>query len=716
MFNGTNMPGSTSSSLGLSNVQSNNSGGYCVVVTNSAGSVTSFVASLTVLTPPSITLQPNDQTVVTGTNVTFQGAAAGSAPIHYQWLFGGSALSGQTVTPLSLTNVQAAQAGNYSFIVTNSAGAATSSVAHLTVLIPPAITSQPTNQSVIVGGAVSFQASASGTSPLTYQWCFNATNAIGTDTNILTLQSAQVSDSGGYSLVVSNSAGSITSLVASLTVGTPPGVSQQPANQVIVQGQTATFNLAVTGDAPLTYQWRFNSTPLAGGTSSGYSVTGATTANAGNYDAIITNAYGAITTQVAQLTVLVPPSLSNQPSNQIVVVGSNALFQAVATGSSPLHYQWWFNNTNAVGGNTNGLVLSNVQTSQAGGYSLVVTNSAGSITSVVANLTVGTPPAVVSGPNNLTVIQGQGATFSLNVTGDAPLNYQWRFNGAPVGGATASSYTIPGVTSSNAGNYDAVVSNSYGSATSAVALLTVILPPVITSQPTNQTVTVGTNVSFQVGSSGTAPFAFQWWFNGTNAVGANTNVLTLANVQSSQAGAYYVTITNAAGSITSSVAQLIVLLPPSIVNPPTNQTTVLGGNVGFNATATGSAPLAYQWSFNGAALAGATTSNLSLTNVLAGQTGTYSLVVSNAAGSATAYAQLKVLVPPVLQSPVLTGSKISVSFSSLATLNYQLEYKDSLQDPTWTPVTFWQAGTGGVLVLQDTNSVSASRFYRVSCQ
>jgi hypothetical protein len=675
------------------------------------------LASLTVLIPPSITAQPGDQTTTVGSNVTFLASASGSLPLTYQWWFGGGALSGQTANSLVLTNVQLNQAGPYQIVASNAAGSATSAVARLTVQVPPGIISQPTNQFVALGSNAVFQVSASGSAPLSYQWWFNATNSVGGDTNVLSLLNLQLGQAGNYCVVVTNAAGAVTSVVATLTVGISAAVTQNPSSLVIAQGQVAGFTVGASGTAPLNYQWRFNGTALNSATASSLNIGSVTLAQAGNYDVVVGNSYGSATSLVAQLTVLVPPSISTQPTNQSVATGGNASFQATATGTSPLAYQWWFNQTNAVGGDTNVLTISNAQVNQAGNYTVVITNVAGAITSIVAGLTVGIPPAVTQNPVSLVIAQGQDANFAVVVSGDAPVQYQWRVNGTALAGATTSSYTIAGVDPSQAGGYDVLVNNSFGALTSAVAQLTVIVPPTMTSQPISQTVVAGSGVTFQAAVSGSQPVQYQWWFNVTNAVGGSTNVLALANAQPDMAGAYTLVATNLAGATTSAVAQLTVIVPPAILTQPTNSTILAGGTADFVASATGSGPLIYQWSFNGTVLAGARTNELRLTNVQASQAGSYVLLVTNLSGSATsAAAQLKVLVAPSASAPVLTSSGVSISVETVLGLNYLLEYKNELQDPGWTAATTWLPGTGGIVVLQDTNSTSSSRFYRIRGQ
>ncbi|HZR18798.1 MAG TPA: immunoglobulin domain-containing protein [Verrucomicrobiae bacterium] len=172
---------------------------------------------------PTITGQPTNQTVVAGANAAFLLSAAGTAPLSYQWQFNGAALPNGTNSALTLNNIQPGQAGAYQAIVSNSAGSVTSAVAQLTVLVPPSIVSQPASQTVSVGGTATFQVAANGSTPLNYQWLFNGTALTRATSTSLTLNNVQSSQAGGYSALVSNSAGSVTTAVAQLTV-----VAQSP--------------------------------------------------------------------------------------------------------------------------------------------------------------------------------------------------------------------------------------------------------------------------------------------------------------------------------------------------------------------------------------------------------------------------------------------------------------------------------------------------------
>src|SRR5262249_7539885 len=134
--------GQVNSSLVLGNVQTNQTGSYYAIVSNGFGYATSSPALLMVLpNPPVITLQPKNATVYQGGNVTFSVQHSGAAPFTYQWFLGSTPLNGKTSPVLALTNIQFAQAGNYSAIVSNQYGFAVSSNALLTVLpTPPCVT------------------------------------------------------------------------------------------------------------------------------------------------------------------------------------------------------------------------------------------------------------------------------------------------------------------------------------------------------------------------------------------------------------------------------------------------------------------------------------------------------------------------------------------------------------------------------------------------
>lgn len=182
-------------------------------------------------------------------------------------------------------------------------------------------------------------------------------------------------------------------------------------------------------------------------------------------------------------------------------------------------------------------------------------------------------PVVGASPQSQSVCPGSTVNFSLTMNGAGPFSYQWRKTSVALAGATASSLALVGVTNGNAGNYDVVVTNVSGATTSGVAVLTVKIPPGITTPPTNQTVNLGANVGFTLLATGTAPLSYQWRKGGVPIVNATGTAFNLSNVTVGDAGEYNVSVTNDCGAVTSALASLTVNLPV----PPVLWNTFTGG-------------------------------------------------------------------------------------------------------------------------------------------
>ncbi len=288
--NGASIAGATSASYTTPTTTTSDSGStFAVVVTNTAGTVTSAVATLTVNpapVAPTITTPPANQTVTAGQTAAFTVVAAGTAPLSYQWQKNGVAISGATsssyTTPATTSSDNGAQ---FTVVVSNTAGSVTSNAATLTVNaapVAPSITTQPTSQTVTAGQATSFSVAATGTAPLSYQWQKNGANIAGATTASYTTPATTTSDGGStFRVVVTNSAGTVTSAAATLTVNAAPvapSITTQPTSQTVTAGQAASFSVAATGTAPLSYQWQKNAVAISGATSSSYT-TPATTSS-----------------------------------------------------------------------------------------------------------------------------------------------------------------------------------------------------------------------------------------------------------------------------------------------------------------------------------------------------------------------------------------------------------------------------------------------------
>jgi hypothetical protein len=152
-------------------------------------------------------------------------------------------------------------------------------------------------------------------------------------------------------------------------------------------------------------------------------------------------------------------------------------------------------------------------------------------------------------------------SFTAAASGTAPLSYQWYKDGALLFGATTTSLTRTNVALADAGGYTLRVANSYGSATSSVATLTVLAPPVIVNQPMNTNVAIGSSLTLCVGvtNQGNGPFFYQWRRNGLNLTGATNACLTIPSVGLASGGTYTVVVRNAVDAVTSQPATVVIL-------------------------------------------------------------------------------------------------------------------------------------------------------------
>ena len=178
------------------------------------------------LQAPRFTTQPQSLTALPGDTVTLSADASGSAPINYQWYRNGGAVAQATHPDLTLASLDASKAGNYFVVAANAAGRATSFVAVVTLIVPPAppvIVQHPVSQTVALGASVSFAVAATGTGPFNYQWRKNSAPIPGASAATFSIASVLVSDAAEYTVTVSNPGGNSTSQPATLTVNTLGG-------------------------------------------------------------------------------------------------------------------------------------------------------------------------------------------------------------------------------------------------------------------------------------------------------------------------------------------------------------------------------------------------------------------------------------------------------------------------------------------------------------
>jgi hypothetical protein len=643
-FNSNDILNATNSTLSLTNIQQSAAGSYSVVVSNSGGSTPSGTATLTV-TPasPTFLVQPIASRIQgKGTSASFSASAIGTDPISYQWKFNGSDIPGATGTTYTRSNLTTSDTGIYTLVASNSVGISSSSNSVLTVTNEaPIITLAPQPQTVNAGTSVSFSVAATGAEPKSYQWRLNGNPISNANAASYTVVNAQQNVAGNYSVAVSNFDGTTISDDALLTViDTAPVILSQPvASQTIGSGFSASFSVTTRGSDIRYYQWQFNGVDIPGATLANYTRNSAQISHSGDYQVIVTNSFGAVTSSISVLTVTNSgPVIVSQPQSQTNDAGTVAIFSVAAQGAS-LSYQWRLEGTNLPGATSASYTNFNAQQFNAGNYSVVITNFEGTATSDNALLTVidRAPSITVQPIASQTVFAGGNPTFSVSTLGSDPRNYQWRFNGTDIPGATLATYTRNNAQAGDSGNYVVVVTNSFGVVTSAVSQLTVIPPPpTIVQQPQGRAVPAGSNITFTVVASSQIPVTYQWKFNSVAIPGATESSFTRLNAQTIHSGNYSVVISNASGFVTSDNAFLNVTnSKPIIVQQPVARSVVAGNSATFSVEAIGSDPRTYQWRFNNSNIPGATNSSLTIFDAQSANQGNYSVVINNSFGSVT---------------------------------------------------------------------------------
>lgn len=621
---------------------------------------------------PIVIQQPTNYTVFSGETAVFDISAIGPLPISYQWLHSGTNVVSPNTSTLILSNVQPADAGNYSVLLTNFYGISTSSIAILTVVTSaPVVTSQPVDQTVVYGSNTVFSVTAIGSLPFYFQWTFNGTNIVGANSANLFLQNVNAADGGVYAVTLSNSFGSAGSSNAILFPVPSPiifgwGFTNDGNGNYVGQifpppGLTNVAAIAAGGSHSLALKYDGS---VVGWGDDNYGVSTYTT----NLSSVIAIAAGW------------QHSLALKSDGTVVAWGGNSASQtnvpnglsnvvAIAAGgcncgpdpSSSLALK----SDGTVVGWGGTLVpagLSNVIAIAAGSSQDLALQNDGTLISW-GNTSLGGPPngkatvvtngitnvvAIACGQSHALVLRYDGTVFAwgnnfygqtnipiglsnvVSIAAGENFNLALQSNGKVVGwGENSRGQTLIPLSLSNvvavAGGWEHSIS-LFNDGT-----------PVIVRQPLGKAVYSGSTAIISAGAVASPTLKLQWQLSGTNVFGATNSYLILTNVQPSSAGAFSLVASNSSGGIAiSSNAVLTVLTsPPIIQNQPSNNFVFSGGSTTFKVSVTGSLPVFYQWQFNGTNIAGATNAMLVLTNMTWLNNGGYSVIASNYYGVVT---------------------------------------------------------------------------------
>jgi uncharacterized repeat protein (TIGR03803 family) len=267
-------------------------------------------------------------------------------------------------------------------------------------------------------------------------------------------------------------------------------------------------------------------------------------------------------------------------------------------------------------------------------------------------------PDIVGPPGSITIVAGSTNTLRAAVDSLYAMSYQWQFDqtnlidGGQLSGSSTSNLTLSAAALANSGAYTILVTNVVGSAQASATVK--VVPAIITRQPASATIVAGATDTFTVAVNSVYPPSFQWQFDGTNLAdggeisGSSTSNLTLTGAAVSDHGNYSVIISNAAGTVQSSNAVLVVN-PFTTSKTPSSLTIMAGAAASFGIAVQNSGSINFQWQFDGANLSdggnvtGSTTTNLVIVNAAPQDSGTYSVIISNSSGSETVTALLRVI-------------------------------------------------------------------------
>lgn len=662
--NGIDIPSATNSTYNIPSTVPGDTGDYDCVVTNANSQAISNDAVVVVAVQPSVTGHPMTQTVCEQ-DATVLSVTASGAALDYQWRVDGQDIPGETGPTITLDPVMLSDAGDYDVVVTNNCGTAISNVATLTVEELPAVTADPQPVVVCEDDAAMFSVSTTGSAPMSYQWRRNGMDVPGATGDTLVIDPADPNDAGDYDVVVTNGCGQEISSPATLTVEIPVTVATPPAAQSICELGSVMFTVTPAGTPPFTYQWRFEGADIPGETGDTLTLDPVLLTDAGNYDVVITNNCGQVISTAAALSVDALATIDVQPAPQTVCEAESVEFSVTASGAATLTYQWRKDGIDIPGETGASLSIDPVDGSDAGSYDVVVSNGCNSVISNAANFDVEFLPFILNQPINQSACPDELVTFSVTADGTAPLTYQWRRNGQDIPGATGNQLSIfvTGSLLRGADAYDVVITNGCGQVISVPATLTIGEPPVVTTPPASQSVCDAGALTLNVAASGSGPFTYQWRKDGGDLPGESNASLTIDPVVPGDAGNYDVIITNGCGQTTSPAAAVTIAEGPSIGTQPVSQSVCEGGNVTFSVSATGSAPVTYQWRNGGVDIPGATGASLNINPVQISSAGSYDVVVTDAcdqetsvAATLTVQAAPSVTTPPTSQSVCLGGS------------------------------------------------------------
>jgi hypothetical protein len=663
--------------------------------------------ALTLFHSPLIFTPPQSQVLAAGDTLVLDVTAVGDSTLSYQWRKNGVSIGGVTTSPvLTIPAVQGSDAGNYSVIVSNPYGSATSADAPVTVIQPPVVQAQPSTLIVGPNDPAAFCVSVSGDPPLRYQWRKNGVNLPGETNQCLVFEHVQVPDGGSYSVVVENDIAAVVSAAAQLRINliTVPGGDTFADRIEILERCFSGSNIGATsqlgeprhagkvGGKSIWYSWVAPATGIATFETAGSSFDTLLAVYTGTDIATLTpiaadeddggflssrvrfNAVAGVEYQIVvdgysggqgTYTICwtldpapVPlPVIVTQPASQTARETQPATFSVLATSVvAKITFQWFFNGASLEGETNSTLSIPTVLPQHVGYYRVGVSNSSVGVLSDIAILEIGPVPGA----------QSVDKLPDLFAPPPGPAI-------APAAGRSglAAAAAAAGVQISvSVGSTDSQVINNTGSATSPTEPLPCRvlggasrwLWLVPTETATLRIDTIGSTIDTVLGVFvGTDPASIVPLPNGCNDNGAPDGIRSLVQFTAQAGVGYYIQADGKSGT------NGIIRINWGLGTAPGSTQNLLryivrqGDSLALTNLATGIPDPTSRWRHDDIALANGTNRVLALSNVQPGDAGAYSVVVSNYLGVIT-----NLIATITVQSNVFTAAQDTFDSTHLA--------------------------------------------------
>lgn len=597
--NGGGISGATTNQLTITSVAAGNAGTYTCQVSNTCATPTSAGALLTVNAATAINTQPAATTTLcAGGNLTLTVAAVGTN-LSYQWKRGVTNVGTNSPT-LTINGVTTGDAGSYTCEVTGTCGNVTSNAAVVTVNTVTAINTQPSATTTLCqGGTLNLSVAAVGAN-LSYQWKRGTTN-VGTNSPSLSIPNTTVNDAGTYTVTVTGACGSVISGNALVNITPTTAITTQPVTQSGCTGSNITFTVVASG-GNLSYQWRKGITPV-GTNSPTLTINNIAAGDAGNYTVEITGTCGSmVTSNAATLTVASSASISQQPTAQLICVGSPLTLTVVGNGGNNTTYQWRRNNNN-VGTSSSTYNVPVTTANDLGTYDVVITGSCGTVTSDAVNVIAIDGTVINNVATNSEVCIGSALSLTVSADGQN-LAYQWFYNAQPIDGETGVNLEIDTIALEDGGLYSILVTGDCGVVSADITQLTVVEPPTITSMTLPLPICAGNDIVYAVTVSGTAP-NYKWQKNGVDIPNANQPAYTAPSPQDGDIFTFFAW--NNCDTVSTSFEAAVNPLPVPVVSQ-------INGLVIPGILITQSGFVSYQWLNNGVPLPDSNNDTISVDN------------------------------------------------------------------------------------------------------